>query len=119
MRQRCRRRHQSRRHEQVLQVATGELVVGGDLDLAVANLLDGDGVAEVADTAVDLDLVLEELLEGGRVEDLVAGGLGGVDDELRVECKYSSGNSKEMDWMLTYLLRLLASLGGLLLHVGI
>lgn len=78
-----RRRHEkSRWYEQVLEVTTGELVVGGDLDLAVADLLDGDGVAEVADAAVDLDLVLEELLEGGGIEDLVAGGLRGIDDEL-------------------------------------
>ncbi|KAI0410273.1 ankyrin repeat-containing domain protein [Xylaria grammica] len=48
----------------------------------IADLLDGDGVAEVADAAIDLDLVLEELLEGGGVEDLVAGGLRSVDDQL-------------------------------------
>lgn len=53
-----------------------------DLDLSVADLGDLDDIAEVSDTAVNLDLVLEELLEGGDVEDLVAGGLGGVDDEL-------------------------------------
>lgn len=57
--------------------------MGGDLDLAIADLLDLDGVTEIANTAVDLDLVLEELLEGADVEDLVAGGLRSVDDELR------------------------------------
>lgn len=56
--------------------------MGSDLDLTIADLLDRDGVAEVADAAVNLDLVLEEFLEGGGVEDLVAGGLRSVDDEL-------------------------------------
>lgn len=55
----------------------------GDLDLSIADLLDLDDVAEVANTAIDLDLVLQELLERADVEDLVAGGLRGVDDELR------------------------------------
>ena len=67
---------------QVLEVATRELVVGGDLDLAIANLLDDNIVAKVVGAAVDLDAVLEELLEGGDVEDLVASGLLSVDDEL-------------------------------------
>ncbi len=56
--------------------------MGDDLDLALALLGDLDGVAEVADAVVDLDLVVQELLEGGDVEDLVRRGLGGVDDEL-------------------------------------
>jgi hypothetical protein len=67
---------------QVLEVATGQLVVGDDLNLALALLLDDDLVAQVADATIDLDLVLEELLEGGRVEDLIASGLRSVDDEL-------------------------------------
>jgi hypothetical protein len=54
-----------------------------DLDLPVALLGDLHDVAEVADAAVDLDLVVQEFLEGGDVEDLVAGGLRGVDDELQ------------------------------------
>ena len=53
-----------------------------NLNLSLANLRDLDGITEVSNTAVDLDLVLEELLEGGDVEDLVAGGLRSVDDEL-------------------------------------
>lgn len=53
-----------------------------DLDLALALLGDLDDITEVADTAIDLDLVLEELLEGGDIEDLVGRRLGGVDDEL-------------------------------------
>jgi hypothetical protein len=56
--------------------------VGDDLDLALAGLGDLDVVAEVTNATVDLDLVLEELLEGGGVEDLVASGLLSVDDEL-------------------------------------
>lgn len=56
--------------------------MGNDLDLALALLLDDDVVAEVVGAALDLDALLEELLEGGDVEDLVRGGLGGVDDEL-------------------------------------
>ena len=67
---------------QVLEVSARELVVGDNLDLALASLLDDDLVAEVANTAINLDLFLEELLEGGGVEDLVASGLLGVDDEL-------------------------------------
>lgn len=70
------------KYSQVLEVSAGELLVSGDLDLAIANLLDLDGVTEIANTAVHLDLVLEELLEGADVEDLVAGGLRSVDDEL-------------------------------------
>jgi hypothetical protein len=56
--------------------------VGSNLDLAIADLLDLDGITEVANTAVHLDLVLEELFEGADVEDLVAGGLRSVNDEL-------------------------------------
>ena len=53
-----------------------------NLDLAVALLLDDDEVAEVADAALDLYPLLKELGEGADVEDLVVGGLRGVDDEL-------------------------------------
>jgi len=67
---------------QILEVAAGELVVGNDLDLAVTGLGDLDGLAKVANAALNLDLLIEELLEGGDVEDLVAGGLRSVDDEL-------------------------------------
>jgi len=67
---------------QVLEVSARELSVCDNLNLSLANLRDLDGITEVSNTAVDLDLVLEELLEGGDVEDLVAGGLRSVDDEL-------------------------------------
>ena len=53
-----------------------------NLDLAITRLGDVDLVTEVTDTALDLDAVVEELLEGRDVEDLVAGGLRSVDDEL-------------------------------------
>lgn len=73
------------RHVQVLEVAARELVVGNDLDLALALLADDNGVAEVADAALDLDALLEELGEGTGVEDLVASGLRSVDHELEAE----------------------------------
>jgi hypothetical protein len=56
--------------------------VGNDLNLALALLLDNDVVAQVVGAALDLDGVLEELLKGGDVEDLVASRLRSVDDEL-------------------------------------
>lgn len=56
--------------------------MGNDLDLAVTLLGDGDGLAEVAGAALDLDLLVQELLEGGDIEDLVGGGLRSVDNEL-------------------------------------
>lgn len=71
-----------RENLQVLEVAAGELVVGNDLNLALTLLGDLNLVAEVADATLNLDLVLEELLKGSDVEDLVGGGLGSVDDEL-------------------------------------
>lgn len=66
---------------QVLQVALGERkfssdddlgLVGGDLNLA----------AKVAGLAVDLDAVVQELVEGGNIEDLVLNGLPAVNSEL-------------------------------------
>lgn len=68
---------------QVLEVAARELVVGNDLNLALALLLDNNVVAEVVGAALDLDALLEELLKGGDVENLVGGGLAGVDDVLQ------------------------------------
>jgi hypothetical protein len=67
---------------QVLEVSSRELGVRSDLNFSIADILDLYGIAKVSDTAVDLDLVLKELLEGGDVEDLVACGLRSVDDEL-------------------------------------
>ena len=56
--------------------------MGDNLDLALASLGDLDEVAEVPGAALNLDAVVEELLEGGGVEDLVVDGLGAVDDVL-------------------------------------
>lgn len=69
-------------HAQVLEIASGELLVGNDLDLAVALLRDLHRLAQISDAAVDLDPVMQELLKGRDVEDLVAGRLRGIDDEL-------------------------------------
>lgn len=56
--------------------------MGNDLDLAVALLGDLDNIAQVADAALNLDLLVQKLLKGRNIEDLVAGGLRSVDDEL-------------------------------------
>lgn len=67
---------------QVFQVSPREVGVRNDLNLAIPLLTDLHRVAEVVGTIVDLDLIVQEFLERGDVEDLVRGGLGGVDDEL-------------------------------------
>lgn len=53
-----------------------------DLYLPVSLLGYLHDIAEVPHPSVDLDLVVQELLEGGDIEDLVARWLGGIDDEL-------------------------------------
>tara|TARA_R110002003_G_scaffold109_5_gene9163 strand:+ start:31071 stop:31280 length:210 start_codon:yes stop_codon:yes gene_type:complete len=56
--------------------------VRNDLDLSIALLRDGNGVAKVASASLDLDAVVQELFKGLDVEDLVVDGLRAVDDEL-------------------------------------
>lgn len=58
--------------------------MSNNLNLSITRLGDLNVVAEVTDTSLDLDAVVQELLESGDVEDLVAGRLGGVDDELPI-----------------------------------
>ena len=52
------------------------------LNLPLPSLRDSNLLAEVARAALDLDLVVQELLEGGEVEDLVGHGLRAVDHVL-------------------------------------
>ena len=75
---------------QVFKISSRELCVCNDLNLSIADLGNLDDITKVSDTAVDLDLVLEELLEGGDVEDLVAGRLRSVDDELGSDSKHGT-----------------------------
>ena len=56
--------------------------MGNHLDLALASLGDGDGVAEVACAALHLDTVVQEFLKRRDVEDLVAHRLRAVDRVL-------------------------------------
>lgn len=93
--------------------------MGNDLDLAVTLLGDLDLVTEVANTALNLDLLVQELLEGGDIEDLVGGRLRGVDDELEVGARVSESSSHSSAIMLekdvmAYLLSHLAGLALLL-----
>lgn len=76
-----------------------------DLDLAIADLVNLDRVAEVASAAIDLDAVVEELFKGGDVEDLVVGGLRGVDDELERADQHHSmdqENKEELTFFVTF-----------------
>jgi len=67
---------------QVLQVSSRERNVRDNFDLAIASLGDGDLIAEVTGSALDLDLVVEEFLESGEIENLIRDGLGAVDGVL-------------------------------------
>lgn len=74
---------------QVLEVSAGERNVSDDLNLAVTNLGDLNRFAKVAYTALNLDPIVKELLEGRDIEDLVVGGLRSIDDvlyQLPLEC---------------------------------
>lgn len=71
---------------QVLEVALAVSMARGSNNNLVASRVtsDGDGSAELAGLSVDLEAVVEEVLEGGDVEDGVGGGDGAVDGELGV-----------------------------------
>ena len=71
------------RHSQVLQIPPRELRVGNHLDLPIALLANLHDIPQVPHAVVHLDLVVQEFLEHGNIEDFVRGGLGGIDDELR------------------------------------
>ena len=71
-----------RGYSQVFQVSPGELSVCNDFNLPFTLLANLDRVAQIPYAVVDFDLVVQEFFKGRNVEDLVGGGLGGVDDEL-------------------------------------
>lgn len=72
--------------------------MSNDLDLALTSLGDDNVVAQVADAALDLDAVVEELLEGGDIEDLVRGGLRSVDDVLHRKKPLVTRNKVALAW---------------------
>lgn len=72
--------------------------MSNDLDLALTSLGDDNVVAQVADAALDLDAVVEELLEGGDIEDLVRGGLRSIDDVLYREQTLVTRNEVALAW---------------------
>jgi len=65
---------------QVLQVPLGEGTLRSDADL-VFLAGDGDSATEDPSLSIDLDAVVEELLEGGNVHNLIFHGLAAVDGE--------------------------------------
>lgn len=56
---------------------------GSDNNLVTSGITsNNDSAAELAGLAVDLETVMEEVLEGSRVEDAISGGGAAVDGEL-------------------------------------
>ena len=69
-------------NSQVLQVSAAEWDVCDDLDLALTSLGDRDLITQVSSSALDLDLVVQELLESIQVKDLIGDWLRAVDGVL-------------------------------------
>jgi hypothetical protein len=94
--------------------------VRGNDDLALTLLGDLDNVAEGTGAALNLDLVVQELLERGNVEDLVGSRLGGIDHELgsvsAILIRNDSGGMKRQAYLESDLL-LLSALGSLLYSI--
>ena len=64
--------------------------MSNDLNLSLTGLGDLNDIAKVSNATVDLNFVLEELLKGGDVENLVGCGLRSVDDVLLLDQSYSN-----------------------------
>jgi hypothetical protein len=56
--------------------------VGDDNDLTLTLLGDSNDVLEISSATLNLDLVVEELLEGSDIENFVGGRLAAVNHEL-------------------------------------
>lgn len=81
--------------------------MANNLDLAISNLRDRDLIAQVTSSALNLDLLVQELLESRQIEDLVAYWLRAVDGVLST-CQRSTSPSGpqdcDMQLVVTYLL---------------
>ena len=114
---------------QVLQVPPRELGMRNDFNLPIALLANLHGVPKIPGTVVNLDLVMEEFLKGGNIENLIGGGLGSIDYELRIPWLARSPFSNAIIWTkstrgkaidaLAYLFRDLSWLLPLAILVGI
>lgn len=69
-------------HIQVLKIPPRKLSVSKHNDFPIALLRYLNDISEVADAAIDLNLVVEEFLELADIEDFVAGWTGGIDYKL-------------------------------------
>lgn len=58
-----------------------------NLDLAISSLGDRDLITQVASSALDLNLIVEELLESAQIKDLIADWLRAVDGVLYLVSK--------------------------------
>jgi len=87
-----------------------------DFDLVAADLGDGNGVAQVAGAAIDLDALREELLEGGDIEDFVRNGLGAVDGVL-LHAELATGEKGKEEEGCTFLVTLVPFFAALELEV--
>lgn len=58
--------------------------MGNNLNLAITLLANLHRIAEISNAVIDLDLIVQEFLKGGDIEDLVRSRLGGVDDVLYI-----------------------------------
>lgn len=71
-------------NSQVLEIPPREIRMRNNLNLPIPLLADLHRIPQIPDPPVHLDLVVQELFKGRDIEDFVRGGLGGVDDELRM-----------------------------------
>ena len=86
----------------VLQLTLGKLNISGDGDGELGGVTGDNNVVlgEVSGLSLDLDALLEVLLEGGNVQNLILNGCTAVDDELDSSLLSSLSlclGNKEMD----------------------
>lgn len=56
--------------------------MGNNFNLPITLLADLHHISKIPYSVIDLDLIVQELFEGGNIEDFIAGGLTCIDDKL-------------------------------------
>jgi hypothetical protein len=78
--------------------------MSNNLNLALTLLANGDSIAQIICATLNLDAVVQELLKGGKIENLVVYSLRGIDGEFLCDFGALLGRAALLEYVVSLLL---------------